>query len=561
MNQQPNEPRQRPAGPGEEKHTSASDAFYGRPVTQGPSEASGNTRRAGAHSRGRADRLIPRRRWPRRLLIVANVAVASTLLAAGGVYGYVRYRIDSIRTIAAPHLTPSTGAASGTAENILLIGNQTRAGLNPAEIPAFGNPQSLSGSLSDVIMILHVDPAKNSASLLSIPRDLFVPMPPGSPVGAYQKIDAALNDGTKGPDNLIRAITDDLGIPINHYVELEFDGFQATVNALGGINMDFPEPVFDAYSGLNITTTGCFHLNGTQALALVRARHLQYDPPGNTAPRYRWPYDPNSDLARIDRDHTFLRVLLTTALSQGLGDPLKLNAFIGAIINQITVDPGLKNQILDLGPRFRHINPSSIPETTLPVVVVNSYHYRGYSMGDVDFPVQPADNQVIAAWDATSLPAPANPSNVEVLNMTGAGKLATTTAAALSAAGLPIGTIGDTAVPGEPTETLIRYNPADLSGALAVMQHLSGAVMLQQDTTLTNGTIVVDAGSMMTPASQTSQSINPASANPTPTTTPPTTPIPPATPGPSASLYGGRQPSPSADTLQPWDPRPCGKTG
>ena len=59
-------------------------------------------------------------------------------------------------------------------------------------------------------------------------------MPAGSPVGPYQKIDAALNDGAQGPDNLIEAITDDLGIPINHYIELNFDGFEQTVNAIYG---------------------------------------------------------------------------------------------------------------------------------------------------------------------------------------------------------------------------------------------------------------------------------------------------------------------------------------
>jgi hypothetical protein len=56
-----------------------------------------------------------------------------------------------------------------------------------------------------------LDPKTNTASILSIPRDLFVPMPAGSPVGTYEKIDAALNDGKNGPDNLIQAITDDLG--------------------------------------------------------------------------------------------------------------------------------------------------------------------------------------------------------------------------------------------------------------------------------------------------------------------------------------------------------------
>ena len=325
---------------------------------------------------------IPRRRWPRRVLVTANVLAALVIIAVGSVFGYARWRLDSIHTVAAPHLTPIQpvsgprphGTPAGPApENILLIGNETRAGLNPNETQ-FGNPALLSGALSDVIMILHLDPATHTASILSIPRDLFVPMPPGSPVGSYQKIDAALNDGTKGPDNLIQAITDDLGIPINHYVEVNFDGFQATVNALGGINVDFPEPVYDAESLLNIGTPGCVHLNGSQALALVRSRHLQYDPPGvSPYDKSAWPYDPESDLARIVRDHTFLRVLVSTAESRGLSNPLTANALIGAVINQITIDPGLKNQLFSLMSRYHNLNPAGAPETTLPVTTVNNY--------------------------------------------------------------------------------------------------------------------------------------------------------------------------------------------
>ena len=170
-------------------------------------------------------------------------------------------------------------------------------------------------------MILHLDPAKDTASILSIPRDLFLPMPANSPVGPYQKIDAALNDGTNGPDNLIQAITDDLGIPINHYIELEFDGFQNTVNALGGIKVDFPEPVYDALSGSTSRPPDACTSTAPQALALVRSRHLQYDPPGDTSPQADWPYDPESDLSRIVRDHTFLRILATTAESRDLPTP------------------------------------------------------------------------------------------------------------------------------------------------------------------------------------------------------------------------------------------------
>ena len=157
----------------------------------------------------------------------------------------------------------------------------------------------------------------HSVSILSIPRDLFVP---NARSDGANKIDAALY---QGPDQLIDAIEEDFGIPIQHFVELNFDSFINVVNALGGIKMYFPEPVYDAYSGLNIQTTGCLQLNGTQALQVVRARHLQYKGPGVTTddPTY-WPQEAQSDIARIRRDHEFLRVLATAVKAKGLGNPI-----------------------------------------------------------------------------------------------------------------------------------------------------------------------------------------------------------------------------------------------
>lgn len=498
------------------------------------------------------------------MLVTANVLAALALISVGSAYAYARWRLNSIRTIAAPHLSavaPTAPKSDGlTAENILLIGNETRAGLtNPAEIQQFGSPQIYSGSLSDVIMILHLDPTRNKASILSIPRDLFLPMPPGSPVGPYQKIDAALNDGVHGPDNLIQAITNDLGIPINHYIELNFDGFQSTVNAIGGINVDFPEPLYDGTSLLNISTTGCQHLNGTQALALVRARHLQYDPPGvNPSDKAAWPYDPESDLSRIVRDHTFLRILASTVESNGLTNPFRANDLIGAVINQITIDPGLRGQLLTLISHYRHLNPNAVPQTTLPVTQVGGatgYYYNGAAIGDVDFPVQPADNRVIAAWNSSSLPAPVAPASVTVSNISGSYDLATHTASALTADGLHVATVTSAAIPAQTTETLVHYHPGQVADALAVMAHLSGAVMLQSDSAVPSGTVTVDVGSLLAVAAR--PAAKPARPPATTATTTPSSSTTATTPTTSVPTPGGQIPSSSSDLLQPWDPRPC----
>ncbi|MGH9067529.1 MAG: LCP family protein [Acidimicrobiales bacterium] len=208
------------------------------------------------------------------------------MLAAGG-YAYLRYRVGQIGRVALPALSqaanapsagvtqggsPGAGVAHGAdpppanglpAMNILMVGNNSRCVLNGKQAGAFGSCAQVAGGRSDVTTILHLDPATHRAALLSIPRDLWLPIP-----GTHKAllVDDALN---VGPQRLVQTIENDLGIPINHFVELNFDSFQKVVSDLGGINMDFPVPVKDSYSGLDITNAGCLHLNGTQALALV----------------------------------------------------------------------------------------------------------------------------------------------------------------------------------------------------------------------------------------------------------------------------------------------------
>jgi LCP family protein required for cell wall assembly len=512
-----------------------------------------------------------------------NIFVALCLVSTGTVYAYVRSKVAAIKTQAAPHLTkavghPADSSAGLPPENILLIGNQTRAGLGTT---FYGSPTALAGSLSDVIMVLHLDPAKESASILSIPRDLFVPQPAGSPVGPYQKIDAALNDGPNGPDNLIQAITSDLGIPINHFVELNFNGFQGTVNALGGINMNFPEPVYDSFSGLDIKTTGCQHLNGFQALALVRARHLQYDPPGvSPTDHAAWPYDPESDLSRIVRDHAFLRELVSTALSQGVTNPLKANGFINGIINQITVDPGLRDQLVTLATHYRHLNPNTAPQTTLPVNQVgdaSGYSYAGAAVGDVEFANQPLDNQVIAGWDADALPAPVPPLAVEVENVTNSPNLGTDTAAGLQAAGLPVTTVTQGVVASSTSPTWVDYGPGQVADGLSVLNQLQGSVMLRPVASIPPGTVEVEVGSAVTVAgagtssstttaggstsSTSASSPSDSSTSASSTSGSQASPSTTSAPGTVNNLGGGTSidptPSASTDNLTLWDPRPC----
>lgn len=521
--------------------------------------------RSGKHVKGPDDTPFVRR-WPKRLLIGADIFLALVLLVAGLGYGYVRYRIDSIKTGSSVGLSPSDGsnAASSdglTSENILLIGNETRAGQTKVN---FGNAAELTGTLSDIVMILHLDPATDTASIISIPRDTFVPMPAGSPVGPYQKIDAALNDGKLGPNNLIKAITQDFGIPINHYVEVDFDGFLETVDALGGIKLDFPERLHDGTSGLDITHTGCQLLDGNEALALVRSRDLQYDPPGVSASDpSAWPYDPESDLARIVRDQTFIRVLAKTAESEGLTNPVKANAFLGAVLNQLTIDTGLKSQLLKLVAHYHSVNPLESAETTIPVSEVDgtddgSYIYEDVDVGDVEFPDQPADDQTIEKWDPGALPTPVAPTAVRVSNISGISDLAVTVGTALRSDGFKVTEEGTGTDPGSVSETLVQYHPGQLAEGFSVFQKLSGAVVLQSLASVPSGTVEVQAGSAL--AVQSSGSAATTSTTSTSSSTTSTTSTPSSTSSTTSTTVSNpdlEKANSANGQLTHYDPRPC----
>ena len=261
--------------------------------------------------------------------------------------GYAWYLNHEIHRIDVRGLSdvPTSGAEAGT-ETILMVGSTDRCALK-VQNAAYGLcSQGVNGVNSDVVMLLHLDPRRHTVSILSVPRDLFVP---NARTTGANKIDAALY---QGPSQLVAAINEDLGIPVQHYVVLNFDSFANVVNALGGVRMYFPEPVYDAYSGLKQLTPGCVPLNGVQALQVVRARHLQYKGPGITTdlPEF-WPSENLSDLARIRRDHEFLRVLASAVAKQGLSDPITDERLVAGLAPQLEVD----SPVLDL----RHGGPGA----------------------------------------------------------------------------------------------------------------------------------------------------------------------------------------------------------
>ncbi|HEX3981031.1 MAG TPA: LCP family protein [Acidimicrobiales bacterium] len=518
----------------------------------------------GAHRRRRGRHR--KARW-----IVGTLAVV-VIVIVGGVAGYGWYLNHEIHRIDVRGLTdvPTSGADAGT-ENILMVGSTDRCALT-VQNAAYGLcSQGVNGVNSDVVMILHLDPSKHAVSILSIPRDLFVP---NARTTGANKIDAALY---QGPSQLVAAINEDLGIPIQHYVVLNFDSFANVVNALGGVKMYFPEPVYDAYSGLKQLTTGCVALDGFEALQVVRARHLQYKGPGITTdlPEF-WPSENLSDLARIRRDHEFLRVLASAVAEQGLSNPVTDERLVSGVAPQLDVDKKFSSSdMVNLVLNFHSVNVDSAPQLTLPVEVDQSpsgYTYQGGAYGDVEFPSVAQDRSVIGQFlgiggtidtmTGKALPKPAAVS-VSVLNGTGTYQQATTTSAALGALGFHMVGVGDSPPVGAESETVVYYahkSAADQAAAQAVARSLSGSVITALGPTSDGAEVTVVTGTQFTvnpPAPVAPTTTSPAAAGAT-TTAPTTTTEPSST----TTTTGAFLPPTSAVTpLQPWDPRSCTPAG
>jgi LCP family protein required for cell wall assembly len=495
------------------------------------------------------------------------MAVATVLLV-GAVAGYGWYLNHEIQRVKVHNLASApTGAGKGT-ENILMVGSTSRCALK-VQNAAYGLcSDGVTGINSDVVMILHLDGATHAVSILSIPRDLFVP---NARAEGANKIDAALFEG---PSQLVAAIQEDFGIPIQHFMELNFDTFANVVDALGGLRMYFPEPVHDTFSGLNIPTPGCVDLNGLRALQVVRARHLQYRPATvSTSDTSAWPFDPQSDLARIRRDHEFLRVLATAVAKKGIGDPITDSQIVSAVAAQLEVDAGLSaGQMAHLVLTFHGVNPNGAPQLTLPIVVDlnGSYRYKGGQYGDIVWPDQPQDQQVINQFlgvgpntdtmTGQPLPRPGQVT-VSVQNGTGVAHQAATAVAGLRALGFRAGSAGDTPAVASQSETVVYYSsraPAEFAAAQTVARSLSGYVIMALEPTK------VTAGAQVTVVTGTNFSVHPPLPPPSVPTTSPTTAgstsLSTVTPAAlTASSAGG--PTASVEPLQPWDPRSCTPTG
>jgi len=256
-----------------------------------------------------------RRRWP---AVLVGMALVLVLLVVGA-FAYGQWQYGKIDRVAIGDAL----ATGGTGTNWLIVGSDSRAAVDPDRPDAgwlLGEP--VDGQRSDAMVILHTD--GDQASLLSLPRDLWVNIPGQG----EQRLNAAYALG--GAGSLVDTVQQSLGIPVHHYAEIDITGFGDVVDAVGGITIDFPHPASDPGSGLQVDESGAVQLDGYQALAYVRSR--QYTELVDGAPQV----DGTGDIGRTARQQVFLSTLFDEVGASR--NPVTLHRAISAIADDVTLD-------------------------------------------------------------------------------------------------------------------------------------------------------------------------------------------------------------------------------
>ncbi len=495
-----------------------------------------------------------RHRWRRRGLYALTAVVLLGAIGAGGLYVYANYRFDQIKKVHAKHLVRTAPVSAQQPFNLLLVGSDSRAfvnGDNAQQVNVFGSPEVQGGQRSDVTMVARFDPAAKTVTVLSIPRDLWVDIPGNSDVAGMNRINAAFDSG---PDLLVQTIEQVLGIPINHYMSVNFPGFSGMVNALGGITMDFPTEVKDSYTGLDVTTTGCQVVNGTTALQLVRSRHLYY-----LNSNGYWESDGLSDFSRIQRQDAFFRAVLQKLNQTGL-NPLTINSFLSAAVSNLTIDDTLsKSDLLNIAEDFKGLPSSHLITETLPTIglvtdggadvlqeaqpyaqnMINAFNHIGTTPPPAPKPAKERKGTTTT----TMTTVPHGQISVNVLNASTVNGIAHSIAAALQGQGFSIDEIGNATTElesGGPSEIL--YGPSGYGAAVTLGSVLSGGVTYMADSSLSGQTV-----SLLVAGSQLSVTSGGSAVS---TTTVPTGPTTTTTTTIPADVYTNTQP-------EPWNPFPC----
>jgi LCP family protein required for cell wall assembly len=429
----------------------------------------------------------------------AAAAALSFLLLIGSGLAWASFQNF---TTSVPHGAPVPPLArgqhdtDGADQNVLLVGNDSRAGASRAELAALRTQDDGGSVNTDTMMVLHVPADGGKPTVVSFPRDSWVDIP-GNGKG---KINAAYGDGYTAAKNAhrsetaaqsagilmtIKTISALTGLHIDHYMQVNLLGFYRISNAIGGVSVCLTKaqnPNTDAdqfgkgYSGINLPK-GRSVIKGSQALAFVRQRHGL----------------PGGDLDRIKRQQYFLASAFHKITSAGVMlNPFKLHDLLNAVGSSLLTDPSL--DLLSLARQFEVMAAGNISFQTIPNNGPQVIYPDGVATAivQIDTAAMPGfirQLQGQAADPRLAGARAARPSTViaDVLNATATVGLAGQNADRLKALGFKVDVVDS--ADDESATTMVQYPPGGQAGGKALAAVVPGATLVE--TTLVQRPTVV----------------------------------------------------------------------
>ncbi len=422
----------------------------------------------------------PPRRAGRILSWIAVVTSVAVLAVAGTGYVLInKYdgNIDRIKNVFG-NRDQAPPAAKNNAQTYLIVGSDSRGDLKPGEGTQGRGATFVTGQRSDTVIMAHLYGGKsNKVQLVSFPRDSVVQIPAYTDPETGKTTPATRNRinhafSTGGPALLVKTVEQLTGVRIDHYLQIDFNGFQSMVDKLGGVDVCLSKAAKDKDSGIDLSA-GRHHIGGEVALSFVRQRKGL----------------PGGDIDRIKRQQQFLGAMIRKVLSAGvLANPLKLNGFLDVATSSLKADDGLQiKQLGDLARRMRNVGAGNVIFATIPLSSSNAYDRR---LGSVVLIDEPKADLLFAAIQRDEAPGTPGPKptgaaagpltvapgaiRVQVYNGSGINGLGRKAAGQLSALGFQ--TVGTPQSKGtDAATTTVFYGPNKADSARTLAAAIPGA--------------------------------------------------------------------------------------
>jgi LCP family protein required for cell wall assembly len=450
--------------------------------------------------------------------VVVALACVLSLVGTGFVWGYLRTTNGGFRTISAVNADDKNirnkGAQNGD-QTYLIVGTDTRAGQN-ARVGA-GTTAQADGARSDTVILVNVPANRSRVVAVSFPRDLAVDRPEcrswDNNTGTYgtdtvpaetgAKLNTAYGDG--GPECAVKVIQQLSGLNVNHFIAMDFFGFEQVVNKLGGVQVCSPTPLYDYELGQILSRPGKQIVRGSRALNYVRARTIESEG--------------NGDYGRIKRQQLFMSSLLRSMLSsQVLSNPARLNGIINTFIKYSLVDGIDTDSLLNLAQSLDGLQAGRVTFLTVPTAgtttdgsnneiprtddinaifdaIINDDPLPGEqkaatppSSSSQAESSAPAPTTSAAPTPVTATAQSPESVGVRVLNATGTTGLATRVSDELSTKGFDVRGVADASQ--NQDQTVVRYGPGEQAAAATLAAMIPGAV-IQPDRTVKSGVEVL----------------------------------------------------------------------